>query len=109
MKTMTVAVFVALAIAMVCAEAPVYVPILQLDDVRDEHGQYSLQYVTGDGTTLTESGKLVPNDEGDGHVLIKEGIYSYTAPEGNVITVKYVADKNGFQPVGDHLPVAPVA
>ena len=35
------------------------------------------------------------------------GSYSYTDPEGKVITVTYVADENGFQPQGAHLPVAP--
>ncbi|KAG8236549.1 hypothetical protein J437_LFUL016866 [Ladona fulva] len=85
------------------------IPIVQLDDVRDEAGQFSLRYVSGDGTTLTEVGKLVPNDEGDGHVLVKEGSYTFTSPEGQTFNLRYVADKNGFQPIADHLPVAPVA
>lgn len=35
------------------------------------------------------------------------GSYSYTSPEGQVITVNYVADENGFHPTGDHLPTPP--
>ena len=35
------------------------------------------------------------------------GSYSYTSPEGIVITVNWVADENGFQPTGDHLPTPP--
>lgn len=35
------------------------------------------------------------------------GSYSYTAPTGEVISLSYKADANGFVPVGDHLPVAP--
>jgi hypothetical protein len=35
------------------------------------------------------------------------GSFSYTSPEGQQISLSYKADANGFQPVGDHLPVAP--
>lgn len=35
------------------------------------------------------------------------GSYSYTSPEGVVITTYYTADENGFVVQGDHLPVAP--
>lgn len=55
-----------------------------------------------------ESGKLVINDLGDGYVLEKTGKYSYISPEGKLIQISYTADKNGFHPVGDAIPVAPV-
>jgi len=31
----------------------------------------------------------------------------YTAPDGSLIEVTYVANEDGFQPEGDHLPIAP--
>ena len=40
---------------------------------------------------------------------VSRGSYSYTDPEGRVLTVTWVADENGFQASGAHLPVAPVA
>ena len=35
------------------------------------------------------------------------GSYSYTSPEGELITVNYVADETGFHAEGDHIPKAP--
>ncbi|XP_046393105.1 larval cuticle protein 65Ag1-like [Ischnura elegans] len=84
------------------------VPVLERDETRDEAGQFTLRYVTGDGITVNEVGRLVENDEGDGHVLVKEGSYTYTSPEGQTFTVTYTSDKQGFRAEGAHLPVAPV-
>ncbi|XP_046393432.1 pupal cuticle protein 20-like [Ischnura elegans] len=120
MNSMTVVVFLAVAIAAVSAlpqfttgtrftPTRPFIPIVQMDDVRDDAGQFSLRYITGDGTTVTEVGKLVPTADGKGYVLVKEGSYQYKTPEGRTINLKYLADENGFQPIGDHLPVAPVA
>lgn len=53
---------------------------------------------TGDGQVIDEHEELV---------LVQTGSYSYSDPEGNIITLRYVADENGFQPEGEHLPVAP--
>jgi hypothetical protein len=36
-----------------------------------------------------------------------KGSFSYKSPEGDEISVQYIADENGFQPTGDHLPVPP--
>ena len=48
--------------------------------------------------------QITPEDAG----ATARGSYSYTSPEGTVINLSFVADENGFQPKGDHLPVAPV-
>ncbi|XP_076038730.1 cuticle protein AM1159-like [Oratosquilla oratoria] len=38
-----------------------------------------------------------------------EGSYQFVDPNGNLIVVRYIANEFGFQPQGDHLPVAPPA
>lgn len=40
--------------------------------------------------------------------VVARGSYSYVSPEGETISVTYVADdEGGFQPVGSHLPTPP--
>ena len=43
---------------------------------------------------------LTPEESGS----IAKGSYSYTAPDGTLIKVDWVADENGFQPNGAHIP-----
>lgn len=44
---------------------------------------------------------------GGPEALNVEGSFSYTSPEGETISLTYIADENGFQPQGDHLPTPP--
>lgn len=62
--------------------------------------------MTGNGIKAEEQGYLkqgVP--EGPGEAV--SGSYSYTAPDGQQISVSYTADENGFVPHGSHLPTPP--
>lgn len=36
-----------------------------------------------------------------------QGSFHYTAPDGTPIALQYVANENGFQPQGAHLPTPP--
>lgn len=36
-----------------------------------------------------------------------QGDFKYTAPDGTPISLQYIANENGFQPQGAHLPTAP--
>lgn len=66
-------------------------------------------YETGNGIRAEEQGTLKKAAGPDAQdVIVARGSYSYTSPEGEVISVQYVADdEGGFQPVGDHLPTPP--
>jgi hypothetical protein len=55
---------------------------------------------------VAESGKLKQIDA-ENAGMASSGSYSYTAPDGTVITTNWVADENGFRAFGDHLPTPP--
>lgn len=43
----------------------------------------------------------------DQEAQVAQGQFSYVDPEGNEISLTYIADENGFQPQGSHLPTPP--
>ncbi|XP_059489796.1 endocuticle structural glycoprotein ABD-4-like [Neocloeon triangulifer] len=73
-------------------------------------GSYQFGYETANGISASENGYNKPiqsTDPENQNAQVAEGQYSYTAPDGQVITVNYVADENGFRPTGNHLPTPP--
>ncbi|XP_063610596.1 endocuticle structural glycoprotein SgAbd-8-like [Penaeus indicus] len=80
-----------------------FVPILKDDRVHEEDGTYNFDFEAANGISFSQAG----SPDGDDDAVIKAGEYSYTAPDGTEIHVRFVADENGFQPQGAHLPVAP--
>ncbi|XP_063587533.1 cuticle protein CP14.6-like [Penaeus indicus] len=96
-------------VAVVAFAAPQYdsseefVPILKDDRVQEDDGTFNFDFEAANGIRVSQAG----SPDGDEDAVIKAGEYSYTAPDGTPVVVKYVADENGFQPQGAHLPVAP--
>ncbi|CAG9560412.1 unnamed protein product [Danaus chrysippus] len=82
-------------------------PALEHEEVHDEFGQYALRYVTAEGTIVSERGRLVPDSEGKGYVLITEGEISYIGDDGNLYITRFSAGIDGTHVEGDHMPVAP--
>lgn len=78
--------------------------VRQESDVQPE--SYSFESETSDGTHRQEDGKL--KDVGSEHeAIVVHGSYSWVDEKtGQKFTVTYVADENGFQPQGEHLPHA---
>ncbi|XP_055378257.1 pupal cuticle protein-like [Condylostylus longicornis] len=66
-------------------------------DLKDD-GSYGWEYETGNGITASENGK--------GGEFAK-GVFEWTSPEGEHISVQYTADENGYQPSGSHVPAVP--
>merc|ERR1712105_361781 len=109
MKSMLlVALFVAVAAAQdLKVEYKEPIPILRSAQLSDETGKYSYSYETGNGISIKEEGeqKLI-GDKPEEVGSVSRGSYSYDL-EGVTYTVNWVADENGFQPTGAHLPAAP--
>ncbi|XP_050304557.1 endocuticle structural glycoprotein SgAbd-4-like [Anthonomus grandis grandis] len=97
------------------------IPIINQSAETKEDGGFSYSYETGNGIKVEENGSIKPAAPGfqgrsaageestNNTVVVLQGSFSYTAPDGQVITVRYIADENGFQPEGDHLPTPPPA
>ncbi|XP_034481383.1 pupal cuticle protein 20 [Drosophila innubila] len=75
------------------------IPIIKLESKINTDGSYMYEYETGNGIKAEEMGGP--------EALNVEGSFSYTSPEGQAISLTYIADENGFQPQGDHLPTPP--
>ncbi|XP_053671245.1 pupal cuticle protein 20-like [Anopheles nili] len=82
------------------------IPILRYENVNNGDGSYRFDYATGNGIQHQEEGFL-RNLGPEKSEQVVSGGYSYTAPDGQLYSVQYKADANGFQPVGDHLPTPP--
>ncbi|XP_068206615.1 cuticle protein AMP1A-like [Palaemon carinicauda] len=77
-------------------------PILRDDRIQEDDGRYNFDVETGNGIVISQSGSPVAQG-----AIASAGQFSYTAPDGTPVSLKFVADENGFQPQSDLLPVAP--
>ncbi|EDS33303.1 pupal cuticle protein 78E [Culex quinquefasciatus] len=84
-----------------------FVPITSYNNDVSFDGSYSYGYTTGDGQHQQASGYLKNPGLKDLEAQSVQGSYSYTSPEGQLITVTYIADENGFRAEGAHLPTPP--
>jgi len=100
---MLVALFLAVAAARPQDAEPIKI-IKQSQEHDTESGKYSFSYESENGIKVEESGeqKVIGDEAG----TVSKGSFSYP-DEGVTITVNWVADENGFQAKGDHLPTPP--
>merc|ERR1712121_442212 len=74
------------------------IPILRDTRVHEEDGTHNFEFETANGISHSQSGDAYGN---------KQGVISFTHPDGTSFEMSFVADENGFQPQSDALPVAP--
>lgn len=84
---------------------PKDIPIVAQETIIEPDGSYRYNYETGDGVKASQVGDLKQIDKET--VGISQGSYSWQGDDGKTYTVTYIADENGFQPTGEHLPVPP--
>ncbi|XP_055531737.1 flexible cuticle protein 12-like [Wyeomyia smithii] len=105
MKTLIVfAVVVALALAAPLDDSKT-AQILRYENDNIGVDGYKWAFETSDGKAHQEQGELKKFSD-EVAALVVRGSYSYTGDDGQVYTVNYIADENGFQPEGAHLPKA---
>ncbi|KAG4077473.1 hypothetical protein HA402_002900 [Bradysia odoriphaga] len=64
---------------------------------------YKFAYETSDGVSRSEEAEL-KNPGTEQEALSVRGTITWIAADGVQYTLNYLADENGFQPEGDHLP-----
>ncbi|XP_019872723.1 flexible cuticle protein 12-like isoform X1 [Aethina tumida] len=73
----------------------------ELDNIGTDGFKYA--YETSNGIAAEEAGHL--NNAGSEHEAIAvQGSFKYVGPDGVTYQISYIADENGFQPQGAHLP-----
>merc|ERR1712191_893 len=107
MKSMIlIAVFLAVAAAAPQESKPILI-LKQSQNHDTEKQVYSFSYETENGISVSESGvQKQIGAKADEAGTVSQGKYSYPE-EGKTYTVTWVADENGFQATGDHLPTTP--
>lgn len=85
--------------------APADVTLLKSDFTHDATN-YAFDFEQSDGHVRKETG-VVKNVGSETEHIAVTGSFSFVAADGQTYTITYVADENGFQPTGAHLPVAP--
>ncbi|KAK7867373.1 hypothetical protein R5R35_008917 [Gryllus longicercus] len=103
MKLVALACLVALAAAR--PQKPSDIQIVRLDSDVGFDGTFQYAYETSDGTQAQQEGRLKQIGAEAGEAV--SGSFSHKTPEGEQISLTYVADENGFQPQGAHLPTPP--
>ncbi|XP_043206278.1 uncharacterized protein DDB_G0285291-like [Amphibalanus amphitrite] len=78
------------------------VPILRQSNNQSPEGSFQYDYASADSIEVEAQGEQ--RQIGDGVGTVMQGSYSYVAPNGELIEVRWIADENGFQPIVSRSP-----
>ncbi|XP_029034284.2 endocuticle structural glycoprotein SgAbd-2-like [Osmia bicornis bicornis] len=109
MNTLICVLFASLAVSSFSAPVENTTPVAIVAYTADgpnPDGSYIFSYESANGIKVAEQGQPKQLNETNS-VVIVEGSYSYPAADGTPVSLSYVADENGFQPKGEHLPTPP--
>ncbi|ODM95202.1 Larval cuticle protein 16/17 [Orchesella cincta] len=96
MKYVLLVALVGVALAMPQSD----ITIVRSDIENPGTGEYQWGYETSDGSKADATGALrdgVLEDGTNGQFQTVQGSYSYTAPDGRLITVTYTSDDKGYR------------
>lgn len=98
---------IALASCVAAAPAEDVIPIVsQSQEGPNPDGSYKWSYESGNGIKAQEEGH-VENAGQENEAMNAQGSFSYPSDDGQQISLTYVANEEGFQPQGAHLPTTP--
>ncbi|XP_045453100.1 endocuticle structural glycoprotein SgAbd-5-like [Melitaea cinxia] len=96
MQKLVLCAFALLALTAAAPQDPNPAYILKQDSNVNPEG-YNFEFETSDGISRQEQGTLKQISE-DHKAIEVQGNYKYTAPDGLIYTVSFVANEHGFQP-----------
>ncbi|XP_065163209.1 endocuticle structural glycoprotein SgAbd-2-like [Atheta coriaria] len=82
------------------------IPIVK-QSFEQHHGAFQHSFEAGNGIHVHEHGYFKESADKKHETLVQQGTITYHDEHGNPITLTYIADENGFQPQGAHLPTPP--
>lgn len=79
------------------------IPIIRSESKHNDDGSYDFQYETGNGISVAEQGYVKNAGQQDNEIQVAQGYFQYTSDDGTPISLKYIADENGFQPIVNNI------
>ncbi|XP_045448100.1 cuticle protein CP14.6-like [Melitaea cinxia] len=101
-----VALFVVVAAVAVNAVSVEKDATILKQDAEVQQEKYAYAFETSNGIKGQESG-YVKNVGLENAAIEVQGSNAYTGPDGKYYALTYIANENGYQPQGEHLPVTP--
>ncbi|MCL4151822.1 UNVERIFIED_CONTAM: hypothetical protein GTU68_049215 [Idotea baltica] len=93
-----------LALAIAAPRPDKDAKIIRDDRFHPEAEAYHFEFETENGIKVSEGGQR----QGEAQAITSAGEISYPLPNGQIFTLKFVANENGYHPESPFLPVAPV-